>query len=219
MARQSPAPKITHSLPLTAGWKRGASGVCQSCGSTFISSTNRGQLYCSRSCSGRARWAGKTPAERAAISAKTAAKLLGRPSWNKGIPCSSATKQRLSASHKASGHRPILRGGNGQIAPCEQMMREMLPPYWDYQYVVLTGEPRGKGYPTSYKLDFALPFKRWGLEVDGNSHTSRKGLDAKKDTLLASLGWCVFRVTNQQVRAWYTTFKLTGLIPIQLPDA
>lgn len=199
------------------GWKRGDSGVCQCCGSTFVSSTNRGQKYCSRSCGRKAMWASKTMEERAALIEKGAVKLRGRPSWNKGVPCRTETKAKLSAAHRASGHRPCVQGGNGRIAPCEQMMLEMLPPYWNFQHVILTGKPRGSGFCAAYKVDFALPYKLWALEVDGNSHIARRHLDAKKDSCLESLGWSVFRVTNAQVRAWYTTFKLTGLIPIQLP--
>lgn len=97
-------------------------------------------------------------------------------------------------------------------------MREMLPKYWEFQYVILTGAKKGSGTATNYKVDFALSFKKWALEIDGTSHTSRKHLDAKKDTLLASLGWCVFRVSNAQVREWYTTFKSTGRIPILLKE-
>jgi len=218
MEPKSTAPKTTPSQPKTVGWKQGEQGVCKCCSSTFISSTNRGQIYCGRSCSRKAMWANKTATERKAISDKTASKLLSRPSWNKGRPVSTETKQKISAAHKASGHKPKIQGGNGRIAPCEQMLREMLQPYWIAQYAVPTKLPRTSGYPTAYKLDFALPFKKWGLEVDGNSHIARKHLDAKKDSCLATLGWCVFRVTNAQVHAWYTTFKSTDRITILLPE-
>lgn len=218
MGQKLNAQKTTLSQPPKVGWKRGAQGVCQWCGSTFISSTNKGQLYCNRSCGRKAMWAAKSPEQRKMIAQKTATKLLGRPSWNKGIPCRPETRAKLSVAHKTSGHQPKLRGGNGHVAPCEQMMREMLPKYWEFQYVILTGAKKGSGVATSYKVDFALSFKKWVLEIDGTSHTSRKHLDAKKDTLLASLGWRVFRVSNAQVREWYTTFKSTGRIPIQLPE-
>ena len=218
MESQLPVLKTTPSLLPKGGWKQGSCGICQFCGSTFISSTNRGQRYCSRSCSRKAFWVNKTPAERQVIAAKSAVKLLGKTPWNKGAPCATETKAKLSAAHKASGHKPRVLGGNGRIAPCERMMGEILSTQWVYQYAIPTKKPRGTGYPTSYKLDFALPDKRWGLEIDGNSHRSRKDLDAKKDSLLESLGWSVLRVTNQQVLAWYTTYKSTGHIPIQLRD-
>jgi len=218
MAQESSVPKIIHSQPNQVGVKQGKQGVCAYCGLTFTSSTNRGQLYCGKSCSRRAMWASKTQEERNEITSKTASKLLGRPSWNKGVPCREETKRKLSAAHKTSGHKPKVQGGNGRVAPCEAMLREMLQPYWISQYSVKTNKPRGSGYAAAYKLDFALPFKKWGLEVDGNSHTARKHLDAKKDSLLASLGWCIFRVTNAQVRAWYTTFKSMGHITILLPE-
>ena len=214
--KQLNARKIILSQPPKGGWKHGDSGVCQWCGSTFVSSTNRGQLFCSRSCSRFAMWQAKSSVERKAIAEKAAIKLRGRPSWNKGIPCRPETRAKLSAGHKAIGHCPRNRGGNGKIAPCEAMMREMLPAYWRGGFPIVTGIPRGNGYPPCYKVDFALPFKKLAIEVDGSSHTSRRSLDAKKDSFLMSRGWQVWRVSNEQVRKWFTTFKSTGLIPIQL---
>lgn len=209
-------PKITPSQQLAVGWKQGCLGVCQFCNCQFVSSTNRAQRYCGRSCSRKAMWASKTAEEKKAIFTKVSSKLMGRNTWNKGVPCRAETRKKLSIGHKLIGHKPKVQGGNGRVAPCEQMMREMLKSQWIEQFSIKTHQSHGSGYPRVYKLDFAWPQRRRGLEIDGNSHTSRKHLDAKKDSLLATLGWQVFRVSNAQVRAWYSIFKSTGRITIRL---
>jgi len=207
----------TTPLPLRkVGYRRLNLGKCELCEQFFLTIATRHQRFCSRSCSGKAKWAGFSPEKRQRISKASSAALMGRPSYNKGIACRPETKAKLSAAHRATGHRPKERGGNGKIAPCEQMMFEMLSNRWIYQWAVATGQKRGTGFPTAYKMDFADPKRKLNLEVDGNSHTSRGHLDVKRDTFLVSLGWSVSRVTNQQVQAWYTTFKSTGRIPTQL---
>ena len=69
------------------------------------------------------------------------------------------------------------------------------------EFVVRTLQPRGSGYPSNYKLDLAFPFLKLGIEVDGMSHNTllMRGRDKKKVELLESLGWCVLRVSNDDV--------------------
>lgn len=210
MEQLSPVQKITQSLRASVGATRGIATVCSQCNSMFTSTHNRGQLYCSRSCSKKAMWANFTPEEEQARTAKVSASMIGRPTWNKGLPWSGKVKAKLSQAHKASGHRPKTRGGNGKAVPCELMAQEMLPKTWRSQLTIKTGKKPVDGYPHHYKADFANPKLKKILEIDGNSHRQRKHLDAKKDELLASLGWSVFRVSNETIRSMYTTFKSTG---------
>lgn len=210
MEQKSTAQKTTQSLRAKVGAMRGTVTVCSQCNSTFTSSHNRGQLYCSRQCAKTAFWASTPQAELDVQTAKMAKSLQGRPSWNKGISCRETTKAKLSAVHKLSGHKPKILGGNGRTNQHEMMAQEMLPATWIPQHPILTNQPRGSGYPSCYKADFANVRLKKILEIDGNSHTSRKHLDAKRDTFLASLGWSVYRVTNSEIQSMYTTFKLTG---------
>lgn len=214
MAPLSNAQKTTQSLRAKGGALRGQSAICGWCDLAFTSTHNRGQLYCSRSCSKSAMWKSSTPQEKAARIKKVATALKGRPSWNLGIPCRPETKMLLSGIHLLSKHRPKVRGGNGKVAPSEALAAEMLPKTWVPQFAISTNKPRGSGYPTHYKADFANPRLRKVLEIDGNSHTSRKSLDAKKDALLCSLGWSVLRVSNKQVLEAYLIFKSTGRMTI-----
>jgi very-short-patch-repair endonuclease len=210
MEQISTAQKITQSLRASVGALRGNVTVCSQCNSMFTSTHNRGQLYCSRRCSKTAFWQNASQGELDAQTAKMSASLTGRPSWNKGIPCRETTKAKLSAAHKLSGHKPKILGGNGRTCLHEAMAAEMLPTTWLPQYAIATKQPRGSGYPPCYKADFANPGLMKILEIDGNSHTSRRRLDAKKDLFLASLGWSVYRATNKEVQSMYTTFKSTG---------
>lgn len=51
-----------------------------------------------------------------------------------------------------------------------------------------------------YRLDFAWPDLRLGLEIDGWHHRSPAGAakDATRDSRLRSLGWLIVRVDDQQ---------------------
>ncbi len=70
---------------------------------------------------------------------------------------------------------------------------------WAMEVVVPTGRPRTEKFPTCYKLDIANPQLKIGVEVDGESHASRRAQDQKKDAFFASIGWTVLRFTNRQV--------------------
>src|ERR1019366_4034849 len=66
-----------------------------------------------------------------------------------------------------------------------------------------TGEKRGSGYPTCYKVDVGDLASKVAIEVDGKSHLTakRKAQDRKKESMLLSLGWLVLRFTNERVDA------------------
>jgi hypothetical protein len=112
---------------------------------------------------------------------------------------------------------PPVRGGNGRGPSVPQaMLADALG--WRMEFVVLTNEPRGSGYPSHYKIDIANPFAKIAIEVDGNSHSSlaRRAQDEKKDSFLVSRGWLVLRFSNREVmenlsacvrRAMSTTLK------------
>jgi very-short-patch-repair endonuclease len=66
------------------------------------------------------------------------------------------------------------------------------------------------GYPSHYKIDIAEPKQKIAIEVDGNSHHSRKALDTKKDAKLRSLGWIVLRFWNRDILTWNAGEPPTG---------
>jgi hypothetical protein len=108
----------------------------------------------------------------------------------------------------------MVRGGNGTgMTGAETLLSARLPAGWVWNFPIALGR-RLPGYPTNYKLDFAWPEKKLGLEVDGNSHRTTKGQerDRKKTEKLSELGWKVLRIENRDVTNTSTTSKLKGLL-------
>jgi len=143
------------------------------------------------------------------------------PHEQRGKPSGPKTAQhraKLSAAAKAGGHKPKVRGGNGTgMSPMELLISEVLPVGWVWNYPVALGK-RQQGFPTNYKLDFAWPNLKVGLEVDGGSHTAakRQMQDRKKEARLMGLGWAVFRISNAQTEKLYSTSKLQEHLTILL---
>ncbi|MFC5600922.1 endonuclease domain-containing protein [Deinococcus cellulosilyticus] len=121
------------------------------------------------------------------------------------------------------GIRPVRRGGNGQGLTDAQSalwveLWRVTQLEWIPEHPIRTLQPRGSGYPTNYKVDLAWPDLKIAVECDGPSHSSltRKAQDQKKQKFLESLGWKVFRFSNQEIlenteacaqAVWSTTSK------------
>lgn len=87
--------------------------------------------------------------------------------------------------------------GNG-ATPTEseaEMLRRLRSHGFTGNYVLMTGVPRGNGYPTAYKIDLANEAAKVAVEIDGSSHggAARREADAKKTSFLESKGWRVLR--------------------------
>ena len=110
------------------------------------------------------------------------------------------TRKRVSRTLKKKGWKPTVRGGNGTgPTAAQKILSDFLK--LETEIVVVTGKPKGSGYPPAYKLDLGEEELKIGIEIDGKSHRllRRQKQDAKKEALLKSLGWTVLRFTNQQV--------------------
>ena len=165
--------------------------------------TNTG-LTCSRSC-GRKRYHTLNPG--ASYFNHMQPEERGTPAGTVRTP---EQRAHLSRVLKAMGHKPQTRGGNGTgMTSCEKLVSAVLPGDWEWNYPVALGKRR-PGFPTNYKLDFAHPQTKVGLEVDGSSHTNatRRAQDRKKEQKLAQLGWSVFRISNAKVTSLSSTLKL-----------
>ena len=162
-------------------------------------------MYCSKKCAMTHRMQLR-PDMRA--KSREIMRRIGRPGWNKGLHWSDETREKISQGKK--GQKLIVQGGNGRVSPTEQLVVAVIPKGFQWGFVVPTKMPKGSGFPSSYKLDFANPTTMVALEVDGFSHSSlkRQIQDRKKEEFLKSLGWSVLRVTNTQVKEWSTTSKL-----------
>lgn len=114
-------------------------------------------------------------------------------------------RETCSRRLRAMNHQPSVRGGNGRgLTRPQQILLDALGESWVAEFA-LSLVRKTPGYPTHYKLDLALPERRVAIEVDGNSHHSRKHLDVKKDEKLRSLGWLVLRFWNQEILDWNDT--------------
>ena len=219
------APTIILSLPTSVGYapeilKVGISRVyalCGMCGkeySTKIEMWNYGRrhslqkgLTCSISCGMKRNQ--KVLPQMANGRDKLPPFLKGNVPWNKGGHWSDEKRAVLSASAKARGQRPTVRGGNGQgMSPMEALLRTVLPEGFVWNYPI-TLVKKQEGYPTHYKLDFANPATHLGIEVQGNTHNTTLGQyrDKKKREKLAEFGWSILYITNVQVASMFSTSK------------
>lgn len=178
--------------------------TCTECGTEFQITQyypayrwkTTGRSYCSLTCKdalmARVRSRPITDAHKAILSARMKEDNPMRDA---------ATRERVSESLRAMGHRPPVRRGNGHgLTEPQRLLAEALG--WPTEVVVLTG-PRRKGIPTCYKIDVANPDTRIAVEIDGASHCalSRQAADRRKESFLHGEGWTVLRFSNQEVMA------------------
>jgi very-short-patch-repair endonuclease len=83
-------------------------------------------------------------------------------------------------------------------------MKDALAGNWIPEFSISLGK-RQPGFPTCYKVDLGNPGLKIAIEVDGNTHHSRKTVDEKKDKKLVSLGWIVLRFWNKDILNWINT--------------
>lgn len=213
----------TRSSQTPAGWPREILSVdgcwttlkCPICSQTFRKDTSQ-MRYALRNATRTGTFCGKSCARKyhhmddPEYTAKAAAAMHAKQ-WTMPRGVYTKTPEQNEANRQralAAGYAPKVRGGNGRTAPCEALVAAAMPE-WTPQYAVPLGS-RQPGYPTNYKLDFALLDRKIGVELDGGSHQRPKGRerDAKKDAKLAELGWSVCRVLNVDVLSKSSTSQL-----------
>lgn len=176
------------------------------------------RVFCSIRCNGK--WATSTPEGRAQFYTKergakiSAAKFqmhkdrpelaqrLSQRQFENNCMKNPATRKLVSDSHKASGMKPRIRGGNGTgPTAAEKLLLKAFDARTRNNYAVKTGKKSGSGYPTHYKIDVAFPELNLAVEADGSSHqmAGRHDQDVKKTSFLTSIGWTVLRFTNRRI--------------------
>src|SRR3972149_4336479 len=189
--------------------------LCAWCGMKFVVKIVQAskKRFCGRSCS--AKWRMSQPEIIAKVHTKEVHAIIGQKKslWFKsGSPKAIKELNRIrhlnpmsdpfvrfkvSKILKSMSHKPSERGGNGKgLTKPQSMLLEALPNGWVSEYALSLG-PRRASYSTCYKLDLANPKMKINIEVDGNSHHSRKRSDMKRDAMLDSLGWKVLRFWNK----------------------
>lgn len=139
-------------------------------------------------------------------------KLLLRSCAKKSRPTvlDAEARKKISDTLKEIKHKPIKRGGNGQLLPLPQLaLLHALGMGWEAELAIKTNKGHKNGiYPNCYKVDIANQEKKIAIEINGNSHCpiARKERDIKKTLLLAELGWTVLHVSNEKALSMYSTF-------------
>jgi very-short-patch-repair endonuclease len=104
---------------------------------------------------------------------------------------------------KLIGRTFLSRGGNGTITPQQKKLWELLGEGWEMELPILTKNVKTlfKSLPPSYKVDIGNQEMKILIEIDGNSHKTKKWkfLDKRKTNVLNSLGWKVLRFWNEEV--------------------
>lgn len=157
-----------------------------------------GRGYCSRKCS-RAYQTLKTSEAVTRTNLKYASERMKK----KNPMHVKETREKVSATLQAMKHKPPEQGGNGK--PLPEAEARLLKMFGDLgfvgQCVVRTMLPVGNGNAGNYKIDAGNPHLKIAIEADGPSHGSlfRQAQDAKKDKVLAGLGWTVLRFKNKTI--------------------
>ena len=176
--------------------------LCSWCGTPTIVSTDlqwelfrRGRAYCRPEC--RDAYRSKCSSETASNTNRRFASARMKARNPMRLP---EVRAKQSATLRAIGHRPKIRGGNGRPLPVPQkMLADALG--WPTEVAIPTKARRHTGLPTCYKIDIADRSLQIAIEVDGNTHNSpsRRAEDQRKEQFLRGLGWRVFRFTNAEV--------------------
>jgi hypothetical protein len=123
------------------------------------------------------------------------------------------SREKMALTLRRIGHQPKVRGGNGcPLTGPQQALLDALGKGWIPEHVILTKQK--SPYPHHYKADLANPSMMIVIEVDGRSHDARtrQEKDRKKDELLTSLGWLVFRVSNSTALNLCSTCKSPDIL-------
>ena len=109
-------------------------------------------------------------------------------------------REKVSATLRASGHAPKVRGGNGQLTEPQKRLLDRMGDGWVAEFAVPVSKHKSHCLPKHLKIDVAQPCLMIAIELDGQSHRSpnRRQQDSRKMTYLAQNGWFVFRITNQR---------------------
>lgn len=112
-------------------------------------------------------------------------------------------KEKARQTMLRMGHRPKVRGSNGQPMPIPQrILLAALGEGWYAEHAIPTHSIGLKtGYATCYKIDIANPILKISVEVDGPSHNTllSKKRDKKKTRFLEGIGWKVLRFKNKRI--------------------
>src|ERR1035437_358052 len=210
---------ITNSLPIVQKALRSLKAVriekkCLICPKTFIVCKNQKEnskkRFCGRSCS--AKWRTKQPwaiensrkaikiAQKSRVGVKNPKASLRMIEMNKNLEFN---KKKWEGFYRWHQENPTFlnRGGNGQLTKPQIILMELLNLPTEYPIETRNVRHLFPSLPNSYKVDLAHLESKTAIEVDGESHKTKKWkfLDKRKTKALDSLGWSVLRFWNKEI--------------------
>lgn len=184
--------------------------VCAYCNEEFSfrssgKKNNDRRRFCSKSCSRRSRPPPSLETrKKMAVGVSRALKGKKAPGRAKKMRENNPTKDpevRKKMSRALKGRTFLARGGNGK--PTVPQLKLAKATGLPMEHAIATAPVRGlfPSLPPCYKVDLAHVETKTAIEVDGNSHKTRRWrfLDRRKTSILEALGWCVLRFWNEQV--------------------
>ena len=130
-----------------------------------------------------------------------------------------------SAAKWRRDHPTFLnRGGKPRITKPQMKLATALGLLDNMEHIVLTKGAKGivPSLPSWYPVDIAHPQSKIAIEVDGNSHRTKKWkfIDARKEKVLSFLGWLVLRFWNKDVleKTEEITNTIRGFITSRLKE-
>jgi hypothetical protein len=160
------------------------------------------QTYCSRSCASKANADPIAAAVRAREQMKDPAlRAMQSKRMKKNNPMKDPeVKARMMASMAPYWEKNTFlgeRGGNGNLTPQQETLANALGEPWVMEHPIPTGNPHWR----AAMVDIAHPERKIAIEVDGNSHHSKKqkNRDKRKAAMLAEQGWTLLRFWNSEV--------------------
>lgn len=161
--------------------------VCPTCQKTFQTKPGYRIVHCSVKCGQKSKPKCREASERMKVR---------NPMFIPGVA------EMVSQKSKGIDKLKKFRGGNGRGPSKAEAMLAKAGGF-KLNHIIPTGHKirDGSGYPSHYKPDLVWLSQKVVVEVDGHSHDakSRQQQDRRKEQFLRSLGWKVFRVSNEEV--------------------
>ena len=143
--------------------------------------------------SGHATWCDKNPNK-----AKNLESIKEKWCWGKGRKHSDESKKKMRESRlrfmKEHPEKTAWRLCKQQSFPEKVFIDQAKKREWDKKYRIIKNFPE---YP--YFIDYAFINEKAAIEIDGSQHQKSVAYDKKRDELLESKGWRVYRIEAQQI--------------------
>lgn len=129
---------------------------------------------------------------------RQSAAMKTKSNTDRGIPRSGA----MTKAEQQNLALRVKRGGKGQ-GPSPREVRLATALGMSVHVVIRTGKP--SPFPKHYTIDCACHLRKIAIEIDGPSHRVLhvQKSDRRKTRFLRSIGWHVFRVTNDMVDNYF----------------